>query len=150
MIGAVIATIPDLDVFIMPLFNEFQRISVHRGYSHSILFCLLGELEKNKIEFLSFSINEHLLESLDEKLVDRMKWFAQGFYTVAEKEGKIRVYNMQCDMQGVRYFGDYAAPTAFYYEFHLVMVNLINWNQGCIKRKPIIRIKLITFKIKLS
>ena len=23
---------------------------------------------------------------------------------------------MQCDMQGVRHFGDYLAPTAFYYE----------------------------------
>jgi hypothetical protein len=23
---------------------------------------------------------------------------------------------MQCDMQGVRQFGDYRAPTAFYYE----------------------------------
>jgi len=27
------------------------------------------------------------------------------------------VYNMQCDMQGVRHFGDYVAPTAFYYEY---------------------------------
>jgi len=49
-------------------------------------------------------------------LVYKMKWFAQGFYTVAEKEGKIRIYNMQCDMQGIRTFGDYKAPTAFYYE----------------------------------
>ena len=45
-----------------------------------------------------------------------MKWFAQGFYTVAEKDGKIRVYNMKCDMQGVLEFGDYKAPTAFYFE----------------------------------
>jgi len=34
----------------------------------------------------------------------------------SEKEGKIRIYNMQCDMQGFRKFGDYLAPTAFYYE----------------------------------
>jgi hypothetical protein len=73
-------------------------------------------LEKNKIEFHSFPINDQLLSGLDEKLIDRMKWFAQGFYTVAEKDGKIRIYNMQCDMQGVREFGGYKAPTAFYYE----------------------------------
>lgn len=73
-------------------------------------------LKKNKIQFESFDINDHLLEELDPYLVDRLKWFAQGFYTVAEYEGKIRVYNMQCDMQGVRKFGDYRAPTAFYYE----------------------------------
>ena len=276
IVGAIIATVPDLDILLMPLFDDFQRISVHRGYSHSILFCVLGaflfayilsrvkwtkeasfrklwlfsfmalfthllldaftsygtqlflpftdwrvsfdsisiidpiytvpllvgvllsvfyfkkndqkrglpnniglvisslyllftlankqnveqvfqtqleeqnipsfrmltvpvaignttwygvakdkthlhigkysHLEKNKIEFHSFPINEKLLIGLDEKLVDKMKWFAQDYYTVAEKDGKIRIYNMQCDMQGVRKFGDYKAPTAFYYE----------------------------------
>lgn len=276
IVGAIVATVPDLDVLLMPLFDDFQKISVHRGYSHSILFCVLGaflfayilnrikwtkdvsfrklclfsfmalfthvlldaftsygtqlflpftdwrvsfdsisiidpvytvpllvgvllsvfyfkknekkrglpnniglvvsslyllftlankqnaeqvfqtQLEeqnipffrmltvpvaignttwygvakdkthlhigkyshwkKNKIEFHSFPINEKLLVGLDEKLVDRMKWFAKGFYTVAEKDGKIRNYNMQCDMQGVREFGGYKAPTAFYYE----------------------------------
>jgi len=45
-----------------------------------------------------------------------MKWFAQDFYVVAEHVGKTRIYNMQCDMQGVRTFGSYKAPTAFYYE----------------------------------
>ena len=53
---------------------------------------------------------------MDEKLIERMKWFAQGFYTVVEKDGKIRIYNIQCDMQGVREFGDYKAPPAFYFE----------------------------------
>ena len=276
VIGAIIGTIPDLDVLLVPFFDEFQKISLHRGYSHSIMFCLLGAflfayvlskikwtkelsfsrlwlfgflalfthilldafttygtqlflpftdwrvsfdsisiidpfytvplligvlitifyfkktdkkrglpntiglivsslyllftlankqhieqvfysqleeqnipsfrlltvpvkvgnvvwygvakdktnlhigkysmLGKNKIQFHTFPINEHLLDGLDVRLVDRMKWFAQGFYTVAEKDGKIRVYNMQCDMQGVREFGAYKAPTAFYFE----------------------------------
>jgi len=85
-----------------------DKTHLHIGkYSH---------LEKNKIEFHSFPINEKLLIGLDGKLVDKMKWFAQGYYTVAEKDGKIRIYNMQCDMQGVREFGGYKAPTAFYYE----------------------------------
>ena len=265
-LGAIIGTIPDLDVLLVPFFDEFQKISLHRGYSHSILFCLSGaflfayflgklkwteeisyrklwlfsflallthvlldafttfgtqlllpftdwrvsfdsisiidpiytvplllgvlirrglpntigliistlylvftlankqhienvfytQLEQqnkpsfrlltvpvrfgnivwygvskdnthlhlgkysswknNEIEFHSFPINAHLLDGLDERLVNRMEWFAQGFYTVAEKDGKIRIYNMQCDMQGVRQFGEYKAPTAFYYE----------------------------------
>ncbi len=274
--GAVIATIPDLDIILVPFYDGLQRISVHRGYSHSILFCLLGaflfayilskikwaenisfirlymfsflalithvlldsftsygtqlflpltdwrvsfdsisiidpvytipllagvlisvfyfkkkggkrglpnaiglivstiyllftlankqhveqifqsqlevqnipsfrlltvpvavgngvwygvakdanslhigkysEWKGNDIEFHSFPINDQLLEGLDDELVYRMKWFAQGFYTVAEKDGKIRIYNMQCDMQGVRQYGDYKAPTAFYFE----------------------------------
>ena len=63
-------------------------------------------LKKNIIEFHTFPINDHLLNELDERLVDRMKWFAQGFYTITEKDGKIMVYNMQCDMQGVREFED--------------------------------------------
>lgn len=73
-------------------------------------------LEKNKIQFHSFPINNHLLEGIDEELVDRMKWFAKGFYTVVEKDGKIRIYNMQCDMQGIRMFREYKAPTASYFE----------------------------------
>lgn len=279
ILGAIIGTIPDLDVLLVPFFDEVQKISLHRGYSHSILFCLLGaflfayilskikwtkevamtklwlfsflalfthvlldayttygtqlflpfsnwrvsfdsinivdpvytvpliigvlgsifyskkpdkkrglpntiglivsslyllftlankqhieqvfysqleeqnipsfrlltvpvkvgnqvwygvakdktnlhigkysRLEKNKIEFHSFPINDHLLNDVDEQLVVKMKWFAQVFYTVAEKDGKIRIYNMQCDMQGVREFGGYKAPTAFYFEITL-------------------------------
>lgn len=276
LLGAIVGTIPDLDVFLKPFYNELQNISLHRGYSHSILFCLLGAsllsylfqkwkwtkdiaywrlwifsflslsthvlldaftsygtqlflpftdrrisfdsitiidplytiplliglviaLFKNKdsqqrrrwnyaglivssgyliftlfnkqniekvfaqnfikkdipiekmltvpvsfgnilwygvgktndglyignysifdqsknIEFEFFPTHEHLLDGLDPKLVDRMKWFSQDFYTVAEKEGKIHFYNMQCDMQGVKKIGNYKAPTAFYFE----------------------------------
>ena len=73
-------------------------------------------LKDNEIEFHSFAINDVLLDGLDPGLVHKLKWFAQGYYTVAKKDGKTRVYNMQCDMQGVREFGGYKAPTAFYYE----------------------------------
>lgn len=276
ILGAIGGTIPDLDVLLLPFFNDFQKIAIHRGYSHSILFCLLGaflfayvlrrlkwtkgvsfirlwgfsffalfthvlldsfttygtqlflpftnwrvsfdsvniidpiytvpllmgllisllyykktdkkralpnmiglivsslyllftlvnkqhieqvirtQLEEqnipsyqlltvpvkvgnmvwygvakdktqlhigkysmvynNKIEFHSFPINDQLLDTLDIVLVNRMKWFAQGFYAVTEKDGIIRVYNMQCDMQGIREFGGYKAPTASYFE----------------------------------
>lgn len=277
--GAIIATIPDLDVLISPFFDAFERISIHRGYSHSIMFCILGAfiaayimdrikwtkvasfwqlwlfaflalfthvlldaftsygtqlllpftdwrvsldsisiidpvytvplligtitsmfiirrdhprrglpntlglilssvyliftlankqhiesvmadqlqeqstpyyqmltvpvsigntewygvvkddsllyigkysiLKKNKIDFTAFPINKHLLNKMEAKVAERLTWFAQDFYTVAEYDGKIRIYNMQCDMQGVRHFGDYVAPTAFYYEYSL-------------------------------
>ena len=75
-------------------------------------------LQDNEVEFHAFPVHDELLEKVNQKLVDRLKWFAQDFYTVAENEGVIRVYNMQCDMQGVRTFGSYKAPTAFYYEIH--------------------------------
>ena len=41
-IGAVIATIPDLDVIFMPFISDLQRLTIHRGYSHSILFSMVG------------------------------------------------------------------------------------------------------------
>ena len=72
--------------------------------------------EGARIDFEYFPTNDALLTGLDPYLVDRMKWFAQGFYTVTEFDGKLRLYNLQCDMQGIRDVGDYKAPTAFYYE----------------------------------
>ncbi len=73
-------------------------------------------LNKEPISFESFPVNEHLLDGIDPKLADRMRWFSQGYYVAAEQDGKIRLYNMQCDMQGIRHFGEYKAPTAFYFE----------------------------------
>lgn len=78
-----------------------------------------SSLEGGRIEFDGFSINEHLFKTLDNELADRMRWFSKGFYTLAKRENKIRVYNMQCDMQGVRSYGNYTAPTAFFYEITL-------------------------------
>jgi hypothetical protein len=75
-----------------------------------------SRIEDNDIQFEPFPINENLLDQLDPDLVSKMKWFAQGFYTVAERDGVIRIYNMQCDMQGTRNYGDYKAPTAFYFQ----------------------------------
>ncbi|MDF1697826.1 MAG: metal-dependent hydrolase, partial [Saprospiraceae bacterium] len=44
IIGALVATIPDLDVVLTPFFSELQKISIHRGYSHSIVFCFLASI----------------------------------------------------------------------------------------------------------
>jgi inner membrane protein len=75
-----------------------------------------SRFKKGTVDFHSFPINEELLEGLNPMLSERLKWFSQGFYTVAEKDGKVRLYNLQCDMQGVRTYGNYKAPTAFYFE----------------------------------
>lgn len=78
----------------------------------------LNILKMNEgISFEKFDINEHLLNYIDDDLAVRMRWFAKDFYVVNEYKGKLVLYNLQCDMQGVRYYQDYKAPTAFYFEF---------------------------------
>ena len=42
IIGAIVATLPDLDVLVYPFLDEFQKISFHRGFSHSIVFCVIA------------------------------------------------------------------------------------------------------------
>jgi inner membrane protein len=49
LIGAIAGTIPDLDVFLAPFFNDIEFLTVHRSVSHSIglaivLSLLLGEI----------------------------------------------------------------------------------------------------------
>lgn len=42
LLGAVVATLPDLDIYIAKIFNDpLTEIEIHRGFSHSILFFLL-------------------------------------------------------------------------------------------------------------
>lgn len=42
--GAMLGTLPDLDVVLYPFLNEVQRLYWHRGESHSIWFLLLGSI----------------------------------------------------------------------------------------------------------
>ena len=42
IIGAIVATIPDLDVILYLFYDKLEMLSIHRGFSHSILFSLLG------------------------------------------------------------------------------------------------------------
>lgn len=39
--GAIAGSIPDLDVLITPFFEPVKALFVHRGFSHSLLFCLI-------------------------------------------------------------------------------------------------------------
>ncbi len=75
-----------------------------------------SNLKRNQIHFEFFPTNEQLLDGLDPWLVNRMKWFAKGFYTVSESGGNIRLYNLQVDMRGIRQLENGKAPTAGYFE----------------------------------
>lgn len=45
LLGAVVATLPDLDIYIAKIFNDpLTEIELHRGFSHSIIFFLLLSL----------------------------------------------------------------------------------------------------------
>lgn len=56
IIGAVIATIPDLDVILYLFYDKLDMLSIHRGFSHSIVFSILGAF------IIAFFLN-------------KMKWF---------------------------------------------------------------------------
>jgi inner membrane protein len=42
LLGAIVATVPDLDIALYLVYDKFEMLSIHRGYSHSILFSILG------------------------------------------------------------------------------------------------------------
>lgn len=63
--GAILGTIPDLDIVVGQFLNPVDGIAIHRGLSHSLLFFALlsplvgwviSKIEKNKISFKSASI----------------------------------------------------------------------------------------------
>ena len=43
-LGAIIATIPDLDVILYLFYDKLEMLSIHRGFSHSILFSFLASI----------------------------------------------------------------------------------------------------------
>lgn len=40
--GAFLGTLPDLDVLSSPLVSDYTQLALHRGFSHSLLFSILG------------------------------------------------------------------------------------------------------------
>ena len=42
--GAILGTIPDLDVLLNPFFSDIEQYSIHRAFSHSIFFAILFSL----------------------------------------------------------------------------------------------------------
>lgn len=67
----------------------------------------------------SFPINDELLDLINPEVAAIMRWFAKGFYTVEEQNGKIRIYNLQVDMRGVISNDSLHAPTAGYFEVEI-------------------------------
>ncbi|MEZ5023232.1 MAG: metal-dependent hydrolase [Chitinophagales bacterium] len=75
-----------------------------------------NNVSRQPIQLDYFPRNTELLSDFDPLLVEKLKWFAKDYYAVALENGNLRFYNLQCDMQGVKEYGDYKAPTAFYFE----------------------------------
>lgn len=47
--GAILGTIPDLDILCNPFFNDIEQFAIHRAFSHSIFFSVLLSLLFGKI-----------------------------------------------------------------------------------------------------
>ena len=64
VVGALIATIPDLDVLLYLFYNKFEMLSIHRGISHSLLFSFLASFLIaffiSKIKFAKYIIYARL------------------------------------------------------------------------------------------
>ena len=63
--GAMLGTIPDLDIVVGKFLSDVEGVAIHRGLSHSFLFFvflspalgfLISKIEKNKISFKSASL----------------------------------------------------------------------------------------------
>lgn len=96
-----------------------------------------NSFNQNEIDFTEFPINDSLLKTLDRELSSTLKWFSQGYYTVVKKDNKIRLYNMQCDMQGVRIYGNNRVPTAFYFEIAPLENGNYNLTTGMHKKEKL-------------
>jgi membrane-bound metal-dependent hydrolase YbcI (DUF457 family) len=63
--GAILGTIPDLDIVVGKFLSDIEGVAIHRGLSHSLLFFLflspvlglvISKIEKNKISFKSSTL----------------------------------------------------------------------------------------------
>lgn len=72
-------------------------------------------INDEQLPYEYFPANDQLLENVNPKVVDVMKWFAKGFYTVEKNGDQLRFYNLQVDMRGSIQDGNIKAPTAGYF-----------------------------------
>jgi inner membrane protein len=72
-------------------------------------------IHDDHLPFEYFPSNDYLLEGLNPILVNKMKWFAKGFYTLEKDGDKLRFYNLQVDMRGIVQDGEIKAPTVGYF-----------------------------------
>jgi inner membrane protein len=72
IIGAIAGTIPDLDVFLAPFFNEVAFLTVHRSISHSLIFAILASL------FLAF-----IAHKISKYQYDYKNWLLAFFLAIS-------------------------------------------------------------------
>lgn len=71
LIGAMAGTIPDLDVLFAPFFNDIEFLSVHRSFSHSIIFAII----------LSFILGE-IFHRIYDKKQEKKSWNLAFFLAI--------------------------------------------------------------------
>lgn len=72
-------------------------------------------LEEEQPAFAYFPKNDSLLQQVDPTLVNKMKWFAKGYYCVQREGTTFRFYNLQVDVRGVIENEQLRAPTKGYF-----------------------------------
>jgi inner membrane protein len=90
-------------------------------------------LKNDHLPFEVFPVNEHLLSEINPLIAQKMRWFANGFYTVEKENNKIRIYNLQVDMRGVVQYEGKKAPTVGYFEIGNDPAN-VQFSSGSIKQ----------------
>lgn len=55
LIGAIAGTLPDLDVFLAPFFNDIEFLTIHRSVSHSIVLAIVLSLILGEILFRHYN-----------------------------------------------------------------------------------------------
>lgn len=71
LIGAMVGTIPDLDVFLAPFFNDIEFLTIHRSVSHSIGFAVVFSILLGEIFYRSYKRKQ-----------PRMSWNVAFFFAI--------------------------------------------------------------------
>ena len=71
LFGAIAGTIPDLDVFLSPFFNDIEFLTIHRSVSHSIILAVI----------LSLILGE-VVHRLYKKSDSRQSWYLAFFLAI--------------------------------------------------------------------
>jgi len=137
LIGALAGTIPDLDVFLAPFFNDIEFLTVHRSVSHSIglaivLSLLLGELfyrkykrkQSRKSWNLAFflAIFTHSILALKYALMFSSCYLLLG---IASKNHAYYHFKGQLEMKNIAFEDILVSPTP---------MNIFLWH-GIVKQK---------------
>ena len=122
LIGAVAGTIPDLDIFLAPFFNEIEFLTVHRSVSHSIIFAI----------FLSFLLGA-LFHRIYKKKHHQLGWIFAFFLA-------IMTHSI------LDWFTTYGTKLLSPFSAHLFSTNSIHVFEPCYTLILLIGVVMLTFK----